>query len=181
MTHDKPPGFLLVDQYIPSYGKVAIDCGANVGKWTRPLAEIFDKVIAIEPDPRACARSMCNLPENAEIIQAAVGAEKGKLDFSLMPKTKHSFLGKWKEAVEHIVVNVLTLDDFLDYEVDFVKVDVEGNEVNVIQGAESLIRTRRPMMVIELHSGTEDKVKKAMSKFDYQLHLCGRQLACVPK
>jgi FkbM family methyltransferase len=184
---EKPPGLLLVDQYVPKQGRVAIDCGANVGKWTRPIAEIFDKVIAIEPDPRACSMNRRKLPSNAELIQAAVGAERGRLEFSIMPATMHSHLGKSEKALEHVMVDVLPLDEFVDQEIDFIKIDVEGAEVDVIRGAKQLIHTRKPMLVIELHN-TEDEVREAMSEFDYDLYPCGPagkcphcQLACVPR
>jgi hypothetical protein len=79
------------------------------------------------------------------------------------------------------------LDEFVDQEIDFIKIDVEGAEVDVIRGAKQLIHTRKPMLVIELHN-TEDEVREAMSEFDYDLYPCGPagkcphcQLACVPR
>lgn len=174
----------LIEAHLPLSGKVCIDCGANVGKWTRPLAKIFDKVIAIEPDYRAFEINKGKLPKNAEIIHAAVGRESGRAEFSVMPQMMHSYLGKSPKAIDVVFVKMVQLDEFVNYDVDFVKIDVEGAEVDVLAGGLELFRIRKPIVVVETHN-TYEEVKELVGNMGYVAHAygepLGHQLVCLPK
>lgn len=178
-----PHGMNLVKDHMPSKGRVCIDCGANVGKWTRPLAEIFDKVIAIEPDLRAFQRNKKRLPKNAVLVNAAVGAVAGKAKFSKMQKMECSHLGESKKAKEVVDIKVVTLDQYMDMNVDLIKIDVEGSEVDVLRGGLNLINAKKPILIIETHN-TQAKVRDFIAKnLNYTIHEYGEaprfQFACI--
>ena len=65
--------------------RVAIDIGANRGEWTRWMAEHFDHVIAVEPDPRAYAYLVANVPENVHCLNVAAADKHGAVQFHLRP------------------------------------------------------------------------------------------------
>jgi len=179
-----PAGMKLVWDHIPN-GRTAIDCGANNGKWTRPLADFFEKIIAVEPDPRAYQINKRQLPENAYIIHAAVGFEEGMMDFSVYPQSMNSRLGSYDGAKEVVSVSVITLNKFLAEDVDFIKIDVEGAEKDVLNGGAELIVEKKPVLVVETHS-TEKAVKKIISDFGfYDIYVLGDsprfQIVGVPK
>lgn len=133
--------------------KTAIDVGANVGEFSRLLAEHFDHVVAVEPDPRAFAILEKSVPSNVVCLRAAVAAVSGEVDFHLRPNTVQSSLllehpiggGDQADApvIQTISTPCLSLDDILaqahilrgDAGKLFVKVDVEGAEGRVLAGA----------------------------------------------
>lgn len=147
---------------------VAIDVGANVGEWTAMLAEMFDIVVAVEPDPRAFARLLNLSSDRVMCINAAVTSSMGAVDFHLRQNSVQSSLldehpigaGDQSEApvVETIGVNGSTLDFILfqarqrfgDLGTLFVKVDVEGAEGDVLAGA-SQQAFREAAWLIEVH------------------------------
>ena len=119
-----------------------IDCGANIGmatlffKYMYPNAEI----IAIEPDPLAYEYLVKNINNNklADIkpMNVAVGAHELMVDFyrtktagSLMVSTNQD----WTIANEEkIKIQAVTVSSLIDDAIDYLKIDVEGAEVDVL-------------------------------------------------
>lgn len=134
--------------YVPKRA-LAIDVGGHVGLWSRVMAKDFLHVIAFEP---LSAHRDCFLQnvtaENVELYPWAVGAQQGKV-FVDMPfdNTGHSQVS---EAGKGEQVDMIQLDEFdFPCRIDFLKVDVEGFEYNVVKGAEETIRTHKPTIIIE--------------------------------
>lgn len=121
-----------------------IDVGANWGLYTVWAARLFERVIAIEPDPTLAAMLVANIAANrlhATVVQAAVSDARGQARFfknrdddamgSLLPVYSDS------HALEPIDVSVLTLRDVLeDAQVSraVLKIDVEGHGGAVWRG-----------------------------------------------
>jgi len=159
--------------------KTAIDVGANVGEFSRLLAEHFDHVVAVEPDPRAFAILEKSVPSNVACLRAAVAAGSGDIDFHLRPHTVQSSLllthpigaADQTEApvIETIRTPCLSLDDVLaqarsrwgDVGRLFVKVDVEGAEGQVLAGAFDAAY-RVAAWLIEIHD-REREVEAALA------------------
>lgn len=77
----------------------------------------------------------------------------------------------YKKAYVEVPVDVVTLDSFVQEKsivVDFVKIDVEGSELNVLQGMGSCLAANKPMLMIEITQKKED-VFELLSKHDYIL------------
>lgn len=122
--------------------RTAVDCGAHVGHWTRVLAKSFQRVVAFEPNPPHVEK-LRTIP-GVEVHHTAVGAAVSR--GVLVPG--HQNDGQW-----HIQpgdgVDVQPLDAFALTDVDFLKLDVEGFELFALQGAEVLVTTWRPVVLIE--------------------------------
>jgi FkbM family methyltransferase len=128
---------------------VAIDIGANVGLWTRDLCQFFQQVHAIEPvaDFRACLSK--NVPAtNLKIYDCALGVENSMIDMIITPgNTGHSHVDANSFGQGKIQMKIL---DSMDLPVtDYIKIDCEGYEHNIILGGENYIRTCRPVIVVE--------------------------------
>jgi FkbM family methyltransferase len=147
-----------LETYVPPGGDVAIDVGANVGYWARALARGFRRVHLVEPNPDALARLRVAMPPNATLHEWAAWSSDGTRTF--LRAAEHT----WAHA-DGLGTHTLPADtpreewtcrtlDSLDLggKVGFLKVDVEGAELEVLRGTGRLVREHRPWLLIEVHS-----------------------------
>lgn len=158
--------------------RLAIDVGAHVGFWTRDMAERFDAVFAFEPaeDTFACLKKNTRDLDNVMCSNSAVGDEKGYCVVCSDKRTNtgSTFIRKASEGV-----SMITLDGLKFPFCDFLKVDVEGFELQVLQGAEKLIEEHEPVVIMEcdkLFSHKRYGVSKHAS-IDYLLERGYREVA----
>ena len=142
-------------QFVKDFG-VAVDIGANVGLWSRDLVRKFAHVIAIEPvvDFQECLRH--NVPmENIEIWPIALGTEDTTIDMIITEgNTGHSHINK--DTIGTGKVEMKRLDSLNFDRIDYMKIDCEGYEMQILKGGENTIRTHQPVIVVEqkLHTDT---------------------------
>lgn len=145
---------LLVEWLQP--GAVVFDVGANVGFFTLLAARLVGsggRVIAFEPVPQALASLRRHLElnhlDNVTVIPAAVSAEAGQAHFQQHTDLTMGRLGDQGE----LEVELVSLDGLLDElpKPSLLKIDVEGEEVNVLRGASRLLREQRPMLLLATH------------------------------
>jgi len=136
-----------------------LDAGACNGDLTVPMAMKAKKVIAIEPHPVNAKYLRMNLRPftNCTVIEKALWKEKGQVTFHLyyLP-TGHS-IGYIKGNEETITVEADTLDNlFLGQKIDFVKIDVQAAEVDVLEAGKKFLSTV-PKLIVETHYRTLPK------------------------
>lgn len=142
---------------------VAIDIGANLGLWSRIMGMDFEKVYSFEPVPDYADCFRKNVTSaNVELHQIALGAKSGKISLATRPNAKScgDTGPSTKEKGETIVarnVTMKTLDSFEFEVVDFIKIDCEGYELDVLQGAEETILRCRPCIIVEQKPGHGQK------------------------
>lgn len=147
-------------------GDCVLDIGANVGDWTVSMAARvgpLGKVIAFEPVPylaqTIAKTARVNRHGWVEVQQIALGSAEGTAEFSVEhANSGGSRLGRVEGDFSHITVNTARLDAFLASRpdvsrLDFVKIDVEGFEEAVLQGARATLARFRPALLFE--SGLE--------------------------
>ena len=127
---------------------VCIDIGANIGITTIWMAKNSNKVYSFEPEQNNIKRFQDNLEanniSNVTLIQKAVSDKKGKLELNILESHGHHSLGKvtTSKIIGSQPVEVVTLNEFCNENnidiVDFLKVDVEGFEIEVFEGAKEL-------------------------------------------
>lgn len=146
---------------LPDAGDVAVDVGANHGQYVELLLPRFQKVVAYEPQ-HGCLKSLAEAfwgERKLEIRPFACGALRasahlltpldpvGSGGATLLPAHPHGHYLPKREPVE-----VVRLDDQpFDGRVDFLKIDVEGTDLDVLRGGEKLIRRNRPQILMEEH------------------------------
>lgn len=148
-----------LQNYIRRSGRLFLDIGANEGQWTKSLATGYERVIAFEADPRACDKLMQNLPKNAHVICKGAWNANGELHaFHRFLSTRQGSFFR-EETDEQtgprqgdIQVETVTIDSLDLPDVDFIKIDTEGSEYNILQGAIQTIKCSRPRMLIEIHN-----------------------------
>lgn len=148
-------------------GRDAIDVGANVGFYTVLMARALPdrRVLAIEPTPAALGRLKSNLERNGVsdrtvIFEGAAAAAAGRLPISVVDgREEYASLGALVHASVIGAANTTldiaatTLDALVaEHELapGFIKIDVEGAEMSVLQGAAETLRVHRPVVLAEL-------------------------------
>jgi FkbM family methyltransferase len=134
--------------------------GANIGNYTLSLLETYPgaEIHAFEPHPGNFSTLKSNIsPSNAKLYNLAVGETKGKLTLydraDRENGSSHASLHEaviseiHKQDILEVAVSVETLDDFCEREnlseIDFIKIDTEGNELAVLHGAKKLIESKK--------------------------------------
>jgi FkbM family methyltransferase len=133
-------------KYVDSW-RTAIDIGAHVGTFARILANRFQRVEAFEPIPAHRACFGLNVPDpNVVLHPCALGASDGEACMTICQGNS----GHTHIATDGTVwTAVRTLDGFGFDDVDFIKIDTEGFELQVLQGAVETLARCKPALMIE--------------------------------
>ena len=144
-------------------GMKILEVGANIGYYaiieTR-LAGLTGHLYAMEPSPFNFELLTRNLKlngiENYNLYNTAAGSITGKAKFLLSGRSNlSSFIEREDLTGEEVDVDVIRLEDFLkDKKVDFIRMDVEGYEGEILKGAEGALASgnRPKYFFIEVHS-----------------------------
>lgn len=128
---------------------VALDIGANVGLWSRDLVKSFGRVIAFEPVAlfRECLEQNVT-GANFEVRPIALGDQDTMGTMIITEDNSgHSHLDPNTMGAGD--VQVVRLDNLNFHDINYIKIDCEGYEYRILQGAEQTIRRCRPVVVIE--------------------------------
>ncbi|AXK81208.1 FkbM family methyltransferase [Pseudolabrys taiwanensis] len=140
-----------------SRGDTAIDVGANLGLYTRTLAGLAARVHAFEPSPDMATMLRRTSARNVTIHEVALSDGEGNAALRIPRAGDHlthglASLEPGAVGGQDVVVTDVSrkrLDSMIDEPVNFVKVDVEGHELNVLRGATALIAHHRPVFLVE--------------------------------
>jgi len=129
--------------------RICLDIGANVGLWSCDLVENFEKVIAFEPVQEfiQCYRKNVK-KDNYFVYECALGKENSFINMNIVEgNTGHTHIDK--SSFGRGAIPLKTLDSFNFSDIDLIKIDVEGHENDILQGALETIERNRPVLVIE--------------------------------
>lgn len=140
-------------------GMTVVDIGANTGVFSLLASRLVGqhgRVIAVEPEPRNYACLVENVTFNALAnvfpIQCALGAGRGTLSLSLSDETSGQHSAVMPRGDKHIEVAMTTLDSLCTEHgidrLDFLKIDVEGYEPQVLDGGRDCIARFRPTIAV---------------------------------
>ncbi len=172
-------------------GGVACDVGAHIGFYSLLLARLVGpegKVISYEPVPYTHALLRANLRRNAATNVLAhpvsVGAQAARVRIAPAPGGR---LG-WSliDAAGELAAPATTLDAEVErlqiQRVDFIKVDVEGYEMEVMTGAQMVLRRHRPVVMYEInpqalakHGTSEAELAEFFLARGYAIYQAGRK------
>jgi len=174
--HERSVETLLVDYLKP--GNVFYDIGANVGYFSLLAAELCGPeghVYAIDPTPNNIKIIRHNLDTNGishyTLIEKAVSNQSGSGKLTVLDGTK-AYLATGDDDAA-IPIEMIALDDLSRQQrpPNVVKIDVEGAESRVIEGAtETLKRAPGLTLIIEVHDEANDqRVRALLQDADYQI------------
>ncbi|HZP76353.1 MAG TPA: FkbM family methyltransferase [Pseudolabrys sp.] len=161
-------------------GDVAIDAGANIGTHTIAFANSVGpqgRVHAFEPMRRnfcmLAGNVALNALENVVCHQKAVGAVNGEISVPVLPDPEISYnysaIHLSEESKQGERVPIVTLDSLDLQACRVIKIDTEGMEDKVLDGAQALIKRCRPLIYLENNeAGASERLAKALDKINYQ-------------
>jgi FkbM family methyltransferase len=185
-------------------GVVALDCGANIGvhtvEWSRHMFG-WGKVIAVEAQERiyyALAGNVAlNNCMNASVIHCAVGDEMGIIDipnldyaspssfgsFELKKRANTEFIGQKVDYEKGATtpVKLITIDSLNLQRLDFLKMDVEGMEIEALNGALETIKTHKPQLLIEFIKAEPGAIEALVQDLGYTTFVIGGNVLAVHK
>jgi FkbM family methyltransferase len=183
-------------------GVVAIDCGANIGThtvaWARHMTG-WGSVLAIEAQERiyyALAGNIAiNNCFNARALNVVASTQRGVVrvpipDY-LQPASFGSLEIKQRDQTEFIgqkidyspesmnAVAAVSIDSLQFKRVDLIKIDVEGMEAEVLEGATKCIPESRPVLMVEWIKNDKTKLKSWIESRNYRVLERGMNLVAV--
>jgi len=143
-------------------GGTAVDVGANQGFFAYAFSQIADRVEAFEPNPDCAAFARRMLGRRARVHAVALSNRPGRREF-VVPVSEEGMVLHLGGALAsdsgaaaktmRFEVDVRTLDSYGFTDVRVIKVDVEGSEMDVLEGARMAILRDRPALIVELLTG----------------------------
>ena len=139
-----------------------IDVGTNRGDWTRMALQIFPDthVIMIEPQAEMAAplEALCRENANVSLVKAGAGREPGQLlqtiwedlaGSSFLPPEDATLQKNGKQRLTPVVTIDSVLTDHSGFHPDFVKLDIQGFELQALAGAPSVF-SRAELLLLEV-------------------------------
>lgn len=172
---------------------VIVDVGVNIGSVSLMLATFAPnaRIYGFEPDPKNFAKARHNVAlngnQNISLINKGLGADRSSAKLFNVNKTNNGMnrilLGSAPElaATEYCEIEIIKFDDFAMEEaldrIDLIKIDVEGYELRVLEGAKASLRRFTPDLFIELdddflreQGDSASDLISFLEKFDYDIH-----------
>jgi len=171
--------------------KDIIDIGANVGFYSVLFAKSIDdsrKVVSIEPTKNALNRLYGNLKrnrveDNVEVFEGVISNSDGNVNINvIVGKEEYSSLGTPLICGHEFItesVEAITLDNLVtrrSITPGFIKIDVEGHEMNVFLGSVKTLEKYRPIILSELsdellvkNGSSQQEVIKFIEKYNYRV------------
>ena len=167
---------------------VCVDIGANIGYWSLLLAQGCPKGTIYAFEPVSLTHALLNLNillNNFTNVLSFKQALSNKTEELTLCVAQDSAFSSFKDTQripvkERVKVACTTLDEFAlaqqVQKIDFIKIDVEGAELSILQGAKSILQTLNPsLMLIELsqknllaYQTTKNDILQFLSSFGYK-------------
>ena len=146
----------LIDGFIPERGAIVIEAGVLDGGTATVFAEMGYKVYGFEMDKISYARSLPVAEENNFVVENfALGSYKRKAHYDATGQNSSKLIDGGAETVK-----VITLDSYVRKKnlprVDFIKLDVEGAELDILKGAVTTIARFKPILALSAYHKFDD-------------------------
>lgn len=170
------PEFSMLSRMV-SYGDWVVDIGANVGFYTKRLAELVGnegRVIAFEPVPETFVLLANNLQNchisNVTLINAAISDTTNIVGMAIPTYSKTRQRNYYQahiaiptdSALQVLTVSLDTIQ--IPKTVRLIKIDAEGHEMLVLKGMQETLRRDRPLLIIEMN---HREVLEFLESLDY--------------
>ncbi len=140
---------------ISDINKVSLDIGANLGLFTYFMSRSSKKVFAFEPNPYPLKYLKHVIDKNVEIVPIALGNIDGTIKLKI-PKNRKGWSSNGA-SIKHVdlnrgikhQVNIHKIDTLKIENIGLIKIDVEGAELDVLEGALQTLKEQKPNLIVE--------------------------------
>ena len=166
-------------------GTDSIDVGVYRGVYSYEMSKYSKKVHSFEPNPlifKYINKNLKKISNNIDLYNLALSNENRVLDLKIPIRNKkfdkknyeeHYLMGRATihelnnfQNYEKFKINSKKIDDFnFDNEISFIKIDVEGHEIQVIKGGKLIIKKNKPVLLVEIEE--RHSKKKVHHSIDY--------------
>lgn len=160
---------LAIDRLV-ARGAICYDLGASIGYMSLLMARKAEHVFAFEPAPHTQEEIrkhvQANGLRNVTVVSGVVSDCKRTVKFALTDVAYGSRIVEGPTGWPTVTLTTLTLDDFARTHPfpDFIKIDVEGEEGRVIEGAVSVLHSGKAIICCELHS--EEAARQVLGRLN---------------
>ena len=192
LNSDKIIGYVLCNgniwekfmhKYFKKYSdknKIALDIGANIGTHSVILSKYYKKVFAFEPLFYKLLEKNIQLNNinNVDVLPFGLSDKKGK---SLIKRDNINAGASHIDSENgNVTINLNRLDNLLfKNPIGFMKIDVEGHEIEVINGAKETILKNKPIIIIEIKNNDSYYLLESLG---YSLkRIMFEDYLCIPK
>jgi FkbM family methyltransferase len=166
----------IIAEFFPA-GGVFVDIGTNVGNHTIFVCRYLSpsQVIAFEPNPPAIEILRINLALNGltgmvDLSHLGIGLSHAPARANAVMRDGNLGATRMHATQEPDGLPLMRGDDLLaNARVDFIKLDVEGMEINVLRGLEKTIKLCRPRIFVEVDDRNIDPFKTWMTRHAYSV------------
>lgn len=161
-------------------GTVVLDIGGNLGASAVPLARFVGdtgRVFSFEPQRLCFAFLQANIALNnlhqLSAYYLAMGEKSGRIKVPYLNTQKTINLGGLSvaDSQKGEIVTCTTLDSFTLPRCDFIKIDVEGMEIDTLKGGANFIAKHRPILFVEDDRADKSAaLRKLLCAYDYRLY-----------
>lgn len=173
-------------------GGVIFDVGANIGEWSKYSLSIDPNLSfhLFEPSKVTFERlSDYSWPENVKLNNFGLGEKKELLEMNIVDLAsgmnslhkRHGVVNATATAVEQVEIN--TLDEYCEKnkidKIDFLKVDVEGHELAVLNGAQKMLKSQSIDLIQFEYGGCNLDARVYLLDIWQYLEDCGYHIAKI--
>lgn len=154
------------DLLIPDEHEVFVDCGCfdaatafHFAGWCGSKG--YDRIWCFEPDRESYSicKELCDGLKNCEVYPYGVSDRAGTVSFQSGMREESRIIRRNEEA-DINTIETIALDEFLHGErVTFIKMDIEGAELDALKGAVQIIKEQKPKLAISVYHKAEDIIE----------------------
>ena len=162
-------------KYLSQRNLNSLDVGAYKGVYTYFISKYSKKVYAFEPNPKSYEILKKTVNSNVKVLPYAL-SDKTSSNFLKIPKGKKGYSNqggsirnvKLDKNYGKLKVQTKKIDDLKLKNVGFIKIDAEGVELKVLEGAKKLIKKYKPTLLIEIEERyISEPIEKSLNKIMY--------------
>lgn len=139
------------------YNSYAVDAGAYMGEISKKINKIYKtKVLAFEPNKENFKILNKKKSKNIQCFNLALSKKNTFLELTNSKDSSNVLGFKSKEKDMKTKVKAVKLDKFLNYNIQFLKIDVEGAEIQLLEGAKKVLKKFKPNLAISVYHKHND-------------------------
>lgn len=156
--------------------EVVVDVGAHIGIFTEKALNTGCVVFAFEPEPDNFSQLLRRVSHHPTVtcFQVALWSEPKQVLLNVRKDHDGGHSVKWGTDQSHqLSVAARRLDDYAISrwpKIDFIKIDAEGSELEILKGSEQVLLRDRPDLAIEMHGAPFHKpIKDFLASLSYSM------------